>query len=83
MAAMVTGIEKLDMIMICYPGPNDESICRQWHASEELKSNGGTVSDLAVKPASYRRQGILEYNTQHYILVQMVTSMKGSAWIWI
>ncbi|KAL7483478.1 hypothetical protein ACHAW6_009120 [Cyclotella cf. meneghiniana] len=49
MAAMATGdIDKLDMIMLDYPGPNDESIRGQWRAFEEMKSTDGIVSDLAV-----------------------------------
>ena len=48
MAAMANGdITKLDMIMLDYPGPNDESIQGQWRAFEEMKSDL-TVSDLAV-----------------------------------
>lgn len=49
MEAMAFGnINKLDMIMLDYPGPNDESIRGQWRAFEEMKSTDGTVDDLAV-----------------------------------
>lgn len=49
MDAMAAGnIEKLDMIMLDYPGPNDESIRGQWRAFEEMKSSDSTVDDLAV-----------------------------------
>jgi 2,5-diketo-D-gluconate reductase A len=49
MEAMAFGnIDKLDMIMLDYPGPNDESIRGQWRAFEEMKSNDLTVDDLAV-----------------------------------
>ena len=41
-------IDKLDMIMLDYPGPNDESIRGQWRAFEEMVSNDKTVDDLAV-----------------------------------
>lgn len=40
-------IDKLDMIMLDYPGPNDESIRGQWKAFEEMKSQK-LVDDLAV-----------------------------------
>ena len=40
-------IEKLDMIMLDYPGPNDESVRGQWKAFEEMKTNK-IVDDLAV-----------------------------------
>jgi diketogulonate reductase-like aldo/keto reductase len=49
MAAMAAGnIDKLDMIMLDYPGPNDESIRGQWRAFEEMTSKEKTVDDLAV-----------------------------------
>mmetsp|Transcript_32005 Transcript_32005/g.69137 ORF Transcript_32005/g.69137 Transcript_32005/m.69137 type:complete len:342 (+) Transcript_32005:112-1137(+) len=49
MAAMAAGnIDKLDMIMLDYPGPNDESVRGQWQAFEEMHSKDGTVDDLAV-----------------------------------
>jgi diketogulonate reductase-like aldo/keto reductase len=49
MAAMAAGnIDKLDMIMLDYPGPNDESIRGQWKAFEEMASKDKTVDDLAV-----------------------------------
>lgn len=49
MAAMASGnIDKLDMIMLDYPGPNDESIRGQWKAFEEMSSIDNTVYDLAV-----------------------------------
>lgn len=49
MEAMAAGnIDKLDMIMLDYPGPNDESIRGQWRAFEEMKGSDGTVDDLAV-----------------------------------
>ena len=40
-------IDKLDMIMLDYPGPNSESIRGQWKAFEEMKANK-LVDDLAV-----------------------------------
>mmetsp|Transcript_12726 Transcript_12726/g.19206 ORF Transcript_12726/g.19206 Transcript_12726/m.19206 type:complete len:335 (-) Transcript_12726:42-1046(-) len=40
-------IDKLDMIMLDYPGPNDESVRGQWKAFEEMKTNN-LVDDLAV-----------------------------------
>ena len=40
-------IDKLDMIMLDYPGPNSESIRGQWKAFEEMKAQG-LVDDLAV-----------------------------------
>ena len=40
-------IDKLDMIMLDYPGPNDESIRGQWKAFEEMKSQK-LVDDLSV-----------------------------------
>ena len=47
--AMAAGnIDKLDMIMLDYPGPNDESIRGQWRAFEEMKRDDVTVNDLAV-----------------------------------
>lgn len=49
MEAMAAGnIDKLDMIMLDYPGPNDESIRGQWQAFEEMVSKEKTVDDLAV-----------------------------------
>lgn len=49
MSAMATGnIDKLDMIMLDYPGPNDESIRGQWQAFEDMHSKDKTVDDLAV-----------------------------------
>lgn len=49
MAAMAVGnIDKLDMIMLDYPGPNEESIRGQWQAFEEMASVDKTVDDLAV-----------------------------------
>ena len=49
MAAMAVGnIDKLDMIMLDYPGPNDESIRGQWQAFEDMKFADKTVDDLAV-----------------------------------
>ncbi len=36
------------MIMLDYPGPNEESICGQWQAFEEMASKDNTVDDLAV-----------------------------------
>lgn len=49
MSAMAAGnIDKLDMIMLDYPGPNDESIRGQWQAFEEMHSIDKTVDDLAV-----------------------------------
>jgi len=41
-------IDKLDMIMLDYPGPNDESVQGQWRAFEDMKSTDHTVDDLAV-----------------------------------
>lgn len=46
-AFSVGKIDKLDMIMLDYPGPNDESIRGQWKAFEEMKSQK-LVDDLAV-----------------------------------
>lgn len=49
MSAMAVGnIDKLDMIMLDYPGPSDESIRGQWQAFEEMHSQDKTVDDLAV-----------------------------------
>lgn len=49
MAAMAAGnIDKLDMIMLDYPGPNDESIRGQWRAFEDMAFKDKTVDDLAV-----------------------------------
>lgn len=49
MAAFSAGnISKLDMIMLDYPGPNDESIRGQWRAFEDMAMIDKTVSDLAV-----------------------------------
>lgn len=49
MAAMSAGnIDHLDMIMLDYPGPNDESVRGQWQAFEEMASKDKTVDDLAV-----------------------------------
>ena len=49
MAAFSAGnISKLDMIMLDYPGPNDESIRGQWKAFEEMAMIDKTVSELAV-----------------------------------
>lgn len=49
MQAMAAGnIDHLDMIMLDYPGPNDESIRGQWQAFEEMASTDKTVDDLAV-----------------------------------
>ena len=46
--AMKAGsIEKLDMIMLDYPGPDAASIRGQWAALEQMKSQG-LVDDLAV-----------------------------------
>jgi len=48
MNAMKAGsIEKLDMIMLDYPGPDAASIRGQWAALEQMKSQG-LVDDLAV-----------------------------------
>lgn len=48
MNAMKAGsIEKLDMIMLDYPGPDAASIRGQWAALEQMK-NQGLVDDLAV-----------------------------------
>lgn len=49
MSAMAAGnIDKLDMIMLDYPGPNNESVQGQWRAFEEMASSDKTVDDLAV-----------------------------------
>mmetsp|Transcript_27866 Transcript_27866/g.50404 ORF Transcript_27866/g.50404 Transcript_27866/m.50404 type:complete len:344 (+) Transcript_27866:87-1118(+) len=49
MSAFAAGnIDHLDMIMLDYPGPNDESIRGQWQAFEEMHSKDKTVDDLAV-----------------------------------
>jgi diketogulonate reductase-like aldo/keto reductase len=49
MAAFSAGnISKLDMIMLDYPGPNDESIRGQWRAFEDMAMIDKTVSELAV-----------------------------------
>lgn len=49
MAAMSAGnIDHLDMIMLDYPGPNDESVRGQWRAFEEMAAADKTVDDLAV-----------------------------------
>ena len=49
MAAMANGnIDKLDMIMLDYPGPNDDSVRGQWRAFEEMLAKDKTVDDLAV-----------------------------------
>ncbi|KAL9183895.1 hypothetical protein ACHAXT_004751 [Thalassiosira profunda] len=49
MEVMAAGqIDHLDMIMLDYPGPNDESIRGQWRAFEEMLSKDKTVDDLAV-----------------------------------
>lgn len=49
MAAIAAGnIDKLDMIMLDYPGPNEESIRGQWRAFEDMALNDNTVDDLAV-----------------------------------
>lgn len=49
MNAMAVGnIDRLDMIMLDYPGPNGESIRGQWEAFEEMKAQDKTVDDLAV-----------------------------------
>ena len=49
MEAMSAGnINHLDMIMLDYPGPNDESILGQWRAFEEMAATDKTVDDLAV-----------------------------------
>lgn len=49
MSAMAAGnIDKLDMIMLDYPGPDNESIRGQWRAFEEMASGDKTVDDLAV-----------------------------------
>lgn len=49
MNAMAAGnIDHLDMIMLDYPGPNNESIRGQWQAFEEMKARDKTVSDLSV-----------------------------------
>mmetsp|Transcript_26369 Transcript_26369/g.60757 ORF Transcript_26369/g.60757 Transcript_26369/m.60757 type:complete len:176 (-) Transcript_26369:61-588(-) len=48
MAAMSAGnIDRLDMIMLDYPGPDVESIRGQWRAFEQMRAEG-TVCDLAV-----------------------------------
>ncbi|KAL7552038.1 hypothetical protein ACHAWF_015244 [Thalassiosira exigua] len=49
MSAMAFGnVDKLDMIMLDYPGPNDDSVRGQWRAFEEMASVDKTVDDLAV-----------------------------------
>ena len=49
MQAMAAGnIDHLDMIMLDYPGPNDESVRGQWKAFEEMAAKDKTVDDLAV-----------------------------------
>ena len=49
MEAMSKGnIDHLDMIMLDYPGPNDDSIRGQWQAFEEMLRTDKTVDDLAV-----------------------------------
>ena len=49
MQAMAAGnIDHLDMIMLDYPGPNDESCRGQWRAFEEMAATDKTVDDLAV-----------------------------------
>lgn len=40
-------IDKLDMIMLDYPGPNDDSVRGQWRGFEEMRANK-LVDDLAV-----------------------------------
>jgi len=48
MAAFAVGnIDKLDMIMLDYPGPDSESIGGQWKAFEEMRQNN-LVTSLAV-----------------------------------
>ena len=48
MGAMAAGnIGHLDMIMLDYPGPDDESIRGQWRAFEDMKKDG-LVDSLAV-----------------------------------
>jgi len=46
-AMNVGGIDYLDMIMLDYPGPNEESIRGQWNAFEQFQQDG-FVTDLAV-----------------------------------
>ena len=40
-------VGKLDMIMLDYPGPDDESIQGQWRGMEKMRTEGG-VASLAV-----------------------------------
>jgi len=47
-AMSVGAIDHLDMIMLDYPGPNDDSVRGQWRAFEEMKLMDKTVDDLAV-----------------------------------
>ena len=63
MAAMSVGnIDKLDMIMLDYPGPNEESIRGQWQAFEEMASKDKTVDDLAVSNFSPAQLDVILVN---------------------
>lgn len=55
-------IDKLDMIMLDYPGPNEESIRGQWRAFEEMKANK-LVDDLAVSNFSPAQLDAILVNT--------------------
>merc|ERR1740121_2615021 len=57
-AFSVGGIDYIDMIMLDYPGPDEESIRGQWEALEEMKRAGLTRS-LAVSNFSPKQLDIL------------------------
>ena len=64
MQAMTAGgnIDKLDMIMLDYPGPNDESIRGQWQAFEDMAAKDKTVDDLAVSNFSPNQLDVILSN---------------------
>lgn len=53
-AMAVGGIDKLDQIMLDYPGPDAESVRGQWKAFEDMKKEG-LVDSLAVSNFSARQ----------------------------
>jgi diketogulonate reductase-like aldo/keto reductase len=55
-------IDKLDMIMLDYPGLNEKSICGQWQAFEEMASKDKTVDDLAVSSFSPAQLDVIHVN---------------------
>ena len=74
----VGGITKLDMTMLDYPGPDDDSIRGQWRAFEEMK-DAGLVSSLAVSKFSPQQLDVVlsDPKTRHRPTVNQLPLTVG------